>query len=90
MSARFLIPEGSEKSAPGRVAKATTTRGFASQMNSTPMAAGDSANFSSGMNGQQLKLNPPGGRGVLRLHEVKLFGPDESKPTVNAGKAAPR
>jgi hypothetical protein len=26
------------------------------------------------MNGQVLKLNPPGGRGVLRLHEVKLIG----------------
>jgi hypothetical protein len=26
------------------------------------------------MNGQVLKLNPPGGRGVLRLHEVKLVG----------------
>lgn len=49
-----------------------------------------SANFSSGMKGQQLKLNPPGGRGVLRLHEVKLLGPGENKPTVNAEKAAPR
>jgi hypothetical protein len=32
------------------------------------------------MNGQVLKLNPPGGRGVLRLHEVKLLGPGEGKP----------
>ncbi len=36
-----------------------------------------SANFSSGMNGQVLKLNPPGGRGVLRLHEVKLMEPTQ-------------
>ena len=36
-----------------------------------------SANFSSGMNGQVLKLNPPGGRGVLRLHEVKLMDPTQ-------------
>jgi hypothetical protein len=47
-----------------------------------------SANFSSGMNGLQLKLNPPGGRGVLRLHEVKLLGPGESKSSMNAEKAA--
>jgi hypothetical protein len=47
-----------------------------------------SANFSSGMNGLQLKLNPPGGRGVLRLHEVKLLGPGESKSLMNAEKAA--
>lgn len=36
MSACFLILEGSAKLAPGRVAIATTTRGLASQMYSTP------------------------------------------------------
>ena len=34
-----------------------------------------SANFSSGWNGLDLKINPPGGRYGLSLHEVKLQGP---------------
>jgi len=42
-----------------------------------------SANFSPGWNGEVLKLNPPGGRGVLRLHEVKLTGPGERTPIPN-------
>jgi len=38
-----------------------------------------SANFSPGWNGVDLKLNPPGGRYGLCLHEVKLLGPGASK-----------
>jgi hypothetical protein len=34
-----------------------------------------SANFSPGWNGVELKVNPPGGRYGLCLHEVKLLGP---------------
>ena len=34
-----------------------------------------SANFSSGWNGVDLKINPPGGRYGLSLHEVRLLGP---------------
>jgi hypothetical protein len=49
-----------------------------------------SANYSSGWNGVDLKIHSPGGRYGLCLHEVKLLGPGENKPTVNAEKAAPR
>ena len=34
-----------------------------------------SANYSSGWNGIDLKINPPGGRYGLSLHEVRLTGP---------------
>ncbi len=37
-----------------------------------------SANFSSGWNGVDLKINPPGGRYGLSLHEVELPGPAEA------------
>jgi hypothetical protein len=37
-----------------------------------------SANFSPGWNGVELKLNPPGGRYGLCLHEIKLLGPDSN------------
>ncbi len=39
-----------------------------------------SANFSPGWNGVKMKLNPPGGRGGLRLHEIQLLGPGENPP----------
>jgi hypothetical protein len=42
-----------------------------------------SANFSEGWNGVDLKINPPGGRYGLSLHEMKLLGPDEQVPTDN-------
>ena len=35
-----------------------------------------SANFSNGWNGVDLKINPPGGRYGLSLHEVKLMTPE--------------
>ena len=34
-----------------------------------------SANFSQGVNGVDLKFNPPGGRYGLSLHEVRLLEP---------------
>ena len=37
-----------------------------------------SANFSSGWNGVNLDINPPGGRYGLSLHEVRLLGPDRN------------
>jgi hypothetical protein len=40
-----------------------------------------SANFSSGWNGVDLKINPPGGRYGLSLHEVRLTGPDGQSAT---------
>ncbi len=42
-----------------------------------------SANFSPGWNGVKMKLNPPGGRGGLRLHEIRLLGPEETKEKIN-------
>ena len=49
-----------------------------------------SANFSPGRNGVELKVNPPGGRYGLCLHEVKLLGPREGKPrTVNPAPRPP-
>jgi len=47
-----------------------------------------SANFSHGLNGVVLKLNPPGGRGVLRLHQVKLLGPKETATALGATNAS--
>jgi hypothetical protein len=47
-----------------------------------------SANFSAGWNGVTLNFNPPGGRYGLCLHELRLLGPDESRPP--AGDPAPR
>ena len=35
-----------------------------------------SANFSAGWNGEKLKINPPGGRYGLSLHEIELLGPE--------------
>jgi hypothetical protein len=46
-----------------------------------------SANFSPGWNGVELKINPPGGRYGLCLHEVVLLGPDAGKTA--AEKLAP-
>lgn len=40
-----------------------------------------SANFAPDWNGMKLKINPPGGRYGLCLHEIKLLSPGE-KPTV--------
>jgi hypothetical protein len=49
-----------------------------------------SAHFSPGWNGVDLKINPPGGRYGLCLHEVNLLGPDRTKPTANQEPAATR
>ncbi len=38
-----------------------------------------SANFSNWANGIQLKINPPGGRYGLCLHEIRLLGPMETR-----------
>jgi hypothetical protein len=38
-----------------------------------------SANFSQGWNGVELKINPPGGRYGLCLHEIRLLGPHVGK-----------
>ena len=40
-----------------------------------------SANFSNGWNGVELKINPPGGRYGLSLHEVRLLEPGENSAT---------
>ncbi len=36
-----------------------------------------SANFAPDWNGQKLRINPPGGRDGLCLHEVQLLGPGQ-------------
>jgi hypothetical protein len=38
-----------------------------------------SANFSSGWNGVDLRINPPGGRYGLSLHELELSGPGDKR-----------
>ena len=43
-----------------------------------------SANFAPDWNGQKLKLNPPGGRYGLCLHEVRLLAPGDKVPDVPA------
>jgi len=40
-----------------------------------------SANFSSGWNGVNLSINPPGGRYGLSLHQVRLLGPSYNSST---------
>jgi hypothetical protein len=40
-----------------------------------------SANFANNWNGVDLKVNPPGGRYGLCLHEVQLITPDSGRPT---------